>query len=80
MKLIRTHDYRIDVRECKFYQSRYRQREFDLQGFLETRRSRKGNRIAWRGWSRRKDPIMRFTPFSTRRADQPAFSSPRGGR
>jgi hypothetical protein len=44
MKAIRTHDYRIDrVRECEFYQSRYRQRAFDLQGFLEARRSRKRN-------------------------------------
>ena len=44
MKAVRSHDYRIDrVRECEFYQSRYRQRAFYLQGFLEARRSRKRN-------------------------------------
>ena len=44
MKAVRSHDCRIDrVRECEFYQSRYRQRAFYLQGFLEARRSRKRN-------------------------------------
>jgi hypothetical protein len=45
------------VRECKFYQSRYRQRAFDL---------RQGVGAA------KKDPIMRFTRFARGETNSPS--------
>jgi hypothetical protein len=48
MKAVRSHDYRIDrVRECEFYQSRYRQGHSTYKVFWRREGAEKGTRIAW---------------------------------